>query len=136
MQGIRLLLAPRVLLVLAIIYSLVLTAVSIVETNQLPSIRLFPMQDKLAHLLAYIILSVLWGGFWLRTRAPRYWKPYLPVLLLTGLIYGIIIELTQHMITQSRSADVYDVLANTLGMLIGATAIYYLMIKVGLNSKV
>lgn len=136
MPDIKPLLAPKSLLFFALSYTVLLTVVSIMERTDLPQVPLFPNQDKLAHFLAYAILGVLWGAFWLRKREPGFWRPYLIVLLFTSLIYGTIIEILQGQITLSRSADVYDIVANTVGMLVGATAIFYLRSKVGLNNKV
>lgn len=130
------LLTPKVLLSLSLVYTAVLTVVSILEKDSLPPVPLFPMQDKLAHFIAYFILAVLWGAYWLRKRHLRYWYPFILVLMLAALIYGTIIEVLQGEITQSRSADVYDILANSLGMFIGSTVIFYIFNKVGLNSKV
>ena len=136
MQDIKPLLAPKTLLALALIYTALLTAVSIKERSDLPPLPVFTFQDKLAHFIAYAGLAVAWGAYWLRRSTPSFWKPFLLVLVLSSLIYGTIIEFLQAQITQSRSADPYDVVANTVGMFIGATAIFLLRSKVGLNNKV
>lgn len=130
------LLAPKTIFILALVYTVVLTGVSILEKDSLPSVPLFPMQDKLAHFIAYFILAVLWGAYWLRTRKMKFWSPFLSTMLVASLIYGTIIEVLQGVITQSRTADVYDILANSLGMLFGSAVIFYIYYKVGLNSKV
>lgn len=41
------------------------------------------------------------------------------ILLLSVLLYGIIIEILQGLLTISRSADILDVAANLIGSLIG-----------------
>ncbi|MCB0464180.1 MAG: VanZ family protein, partial [Aequorivita sp.] len=41
------------------------------------------------------------------------------ILLLSVLLYGIIVEILQGLLTISRSADIFDVAANLLGSLIG-----------------
>ncbi len=41
------------------------------------------------------------------------------MLLLTILAYGIIVEILQGLLTVSRSADIFDVLANLTGSLFG-----------------
>lgn len=40
-----------------------------------------------------------------------------------SLIFGILIELAQAFFTVSRNADVYDVLANTMGALVALSVI-------------
>ena len=136
MRVIKPLLAPKTLLLLALVYTVILTGVSIIERDSLPKVPIFPMQDKLAHFLAYFVLAVLWGAFWLRRKTPAFLKRFLPVMLVAAFIYGTIIEVLQGEITQSRSADVYDILANCLGMLVGSAAIFYIISKAELNNKV
>ena len=136
MRDIKPLLAPNLLLALALVYTVVLTGVSIIERDNIPLVPIFPMQDKLAHLIAYFLLAICWGSYWLRRRNLGFWRPFVPFMLLGALIYGTIIEVLQGVLTHSRTADIYDILANCLGMFIGSAVIFYLFDKVGLNSKV
>ena len=46
-------------------------------------------------------------------------KKWIPILLLSILLYGIIIEIFQGLFTVSRSADILDVVSNLLGSLLG-----------------
>jgi len=93
-----------------------------------PSIEtpsLFPGQDKLFHLMAFGILGLLTmgalqashGGY--PTR--QVWRVALAVML-----YGILDEFHQYFVP-GRSADVYDVLADAIGGLLGVWAMYYLV---------
>jgi VanZ family protein len=45
-------------------------------------------------------------------------------ILILCLTYGIIIEVLQHLFVDSRQADILDVLANTIGIIIG-TIVYW-----------
>ena len=68
--------------------------------------------DKLLHAFAYCTLSFLWLCAINNSRRT--------ILICTvGVIYGIVIELLQMLLTNDRSGDVYDALANTTGVLIG-----------------
>ena len=120
MQGIKKLLGPKLLLGLASIYTILLTLVSVAERGNLPELPIFPMQDKVAHVLAYTILGGLWGVFWMRKASPARNHPYFTVLILGAFIYGTIIEVIQQHFTFSRSGDIYDIFANLFGMLLGA----------------
>ena len=120
MQRIKNLLGPKLLGVLALLYTVLLTTVSVSEIENLPKMPLFPMQDKVAHIIAYLILGASWGLYWMVKSKPKSVHPYFTVLLLGGLIYGTVIEVMQQQLTVSRSADVFDIFANVLGMLIGA----------------
>ena len=63
---------------------------------------------------------MLWGMLLLRLKNPRPKLQYFGILLLGALIYGTVIEFIQEHYTLSRTADVFDILANLLGMLLGA----------------
>ena len=95
MWVIKPLLAPKTLLLLALVYTVILTGVSIIERDSLPKVPIFPMQDKLAHFLAYFVLAVLWGAFWLRRKTPAFLNRFLPIMLVAAFIYGTIIEVLQ-----------------------------------------
>ncbi|MDO9260601.1 MAG: VanZ family protein, partial [Flavobacteriaceae bacterium] len=41
------------------------------------------------------------------------------LIILCIFFYGIIIEVLQEILTTKREADIYDVIANTMGILIG-----------------
>ena len=40
-----------------------------------------------------------------------------------SLVYGIVIEILQHLFTDTRKADIFDVLANAFGALVGLLSI-------------
>jgi glycopeptide antibiotics resistance protein len=66
--------------------------------------------DKLLHGFTFVALSVWFGG---QYRPRSYWK------IAAGLMLcGIVIELCQFTVSY-RSADWYDIGANTLGIIVG-----------------
>ncbi len=130
MLRIKHLLGPRLLLALAVAYTVLLTWVSVSENKDLPDIPYFPFQDKLAHVVAYLGLATLWGLSWNFYSKPKQFHPYYTVLLLAGLIYGTVIEVLQQQLTTSRTADVLDIVANLFGMLLGAILGQFLFKKV------
>ena len=68
--------------------------------------------DKLLHAFAYCTLSFLWLSAINNSRRT--------ILICTvGVIYGIVIEILQMLLTNYRTGDVYDALANTSGVIIG-----------------
>ena len=76
--------------------------------------------DKLAHLICFAILSLtmaagfrrqnLFGG--LNSHPFRY-------AILIGVIYGGVLELIQGAVFEERHSDVYDFVANSLGVIFG-----------------
>ena len=70
--------------------------------------------DKYLHFIAYFSLCLLWF-FALKDRLHRY---FFRILIPVGLIlYGIILEGMQGGLTTYRTADIYDAIANTAGVL-------------------
>jgi VanZ family protein len=97
----------------------------------IPSV--FPLQDKLLHLLAYGVLGFLALG----TQQPLasgyrvadYWK----VTALAGL-YGVLDEFHQSFVP-GRDADIYDVLADVSGALLGAGVLFFTVRKLGFTRR-
>jgi len=93
-----------------------------------PSIEtpsLFPGQDKLFHLMAFGILGLLTMGA-LQASHGGYPTRQVWLVALAVMLYGILDEFHQYFVP-GRSADVYDVLADAIGGLLGAWAMYWLV---------
>jgi VanZ family protein len=69
--------------------------------------------DKLEHLSAYLVLSVWFTGLVARER---YW-----VVVCGLLALGLSIEVLQGVMNVGRSAEALDMLANTVGVVVGLT---------------
>ena len=70
--------------------------------------------DKYLHILAYFVLTTSWM-FALRDRIGKsVFKIFVPLAL---ILYGIILEALQSGLTSYRTGDVYDAMANTIGVL-------------------
>ena len=92
-----------------------------------PSIEtpaLFPEQDKLFHLIAFGILGFLTMGA-LQASHEGYPTRQAWLVALAVMLYGILDEFHQYFVP-GRSADVYDVLADAIGGLLGGWAMYWL----------
>jgi VanZ family protein len=109
---------------LAVFFTVVITIGSLArfDDKALPS---FDLSDKLVHVLAYGVLCISW----LLARFSYRRKP-IPsfTMALLVFVYGIIIEVFQHIGTSHRQADWYDLLANLVGILM-ATALYSLILR-------
>jgi len=79
-----------------------------------------PHVDKVAHFIFYLTASFL-GVFFLREKGEWGIKLSRALLLmfLGTVVYGILIEVLQHIFTTSREADIFDALANSFGSLLG-----------------
>ena len=95
--------------------------------SSLPSIdtpALFPGQDKLFHLIAFGILGFLAMGT-LQSLHEGYPTRQVWRVACAVMLYGILDEFHQYFVP-GRSADVYDVLADAVGGLLGAWTMCWL----------
>ena len=83
--------------------------------------------DKIYHLFAYFTLVICW-------LFSFYKKPKLKYTIAFGcILYGIIIEVLQSTTTVYRTADFKDVLANTLGIVLGLVVFNLILKKISVN---
>lgn len=102
---------PNLWLALWVALIALVIAGSLLPADELPK-PAFVGIDKLEHFLGYAVLSGYAVMLFERARAHA-------VAAVAMLLLGIAIEFAQGAITQSRRADAIDVLANTLGVLVG-----------------
>jgi len=115
---IKKLLGLKILLFIGLFYTFFITIAFLLPASELPKERLF--NDKLIHILIHIVLSFLWLLYYYNYNKRSITLKNLLNILLLCFIYGIIIESIQQLFLTSRHADILDILANTLGSLIGA----------------
>ena len=102
-------LVRRLALIAAIGCAALIAVLSLAPASDLPSVK---WSDKINHLIAYLGLSV---PLLIALGRQRWW-------LAIGLAaaYGGVMEFAQGALTEYRTPDVVDALANTLGACIGA----------------
>jgi VanZ family protein len=106
-------LLERSALPIAIILTIFIAIISLVSLKGGPHIKI-SNSDKLGHFIAYLLLSLSWL-YALKNYPLKKNKKYLFISLLIG--YGIIIEVLQGVLTTYRQADLYDIIANSAGVL-------------------
>ena len=94
-------------------YTAALATVCLIRLTNLPDPGI-SFADKIFHFLAYGLLMLLWYGAFLFTFNLKEQKSILYALIFS-VTFGIVIEVLQDTMTDSRALDVYDMLANTLG---------------------
>lgn len=84
----------------------------------------FPHLDKIVHFTFHFGI-IVFGVLVLREHAPQQWswKKRISLLLLFSLVYGVLIEVLQWAMTFDRSAEIWDVLANSAGAVSGGLLI-------------
>ena len=108
------------ILFLAIVATII---VAILSLTSVPKINLglqIKSGDKILHILAYFTLSFVWFLAMQERMSSFAEKGRLIALL---ILYGIILEVLQGGITDYRTGDFYDVIANIIGVLLATVVI-------------
>lgn len=104
--------------IITIGYTILIAILSLANIGELPDIG-SSFDDKIFHFLAYGLLMLLWFLFIYKSN----YKKSLLVSSIIVLLYGTIIEVLQGQLSTSRIADVNDIFANSLGVVIMALII-------------
>lgn len=100
---------------LFIFYLLAITSLSLLPSNSLPSVKLFPYADKIIHLVMYAGFTFLMMWSW-----PRFFRGDRQLIpLFAVMFYGLGMEILQDLGHQGRAFETWDVVANTLGFIPG-----------------
>ncbi|MEP0263628.1 VanZ family protein [Dokdonia sp.] len=138
----RQLLGHKFIAVIAVLYTIALTLGSLIRPVHLIDDPVTYL-DKLLHAGAYFGLTLLWI-LWKYIKNKNEAKIVTQKTILTmfiviavcAIIYGIIIELLQGTITNYRTPDGWDVLANTTGSVLALlTCLLYINKSKMLKSK-
>lgn len=93
----------------AVLWTLVLWMGCSIPGNQIPDVNVLSA-DKLAHIGLFAVFAVLWARVAPhRSLAIAGW----------GLAFGTFIEVWQHLLPIGRTGDVYDVIADLIGLALG-----------------
>lgn len=72
--------------------------------------------DKIGHFIAYFILTIVWAlFFFFSEKMNKNLKQSLIITSIICILYGVLMEVLQAVLTTYRSSDWYDVVANTSG---------------------
>lgn len=115
MQLIKRLLGGNSIGIIAVLYHVVITVLMLLPSANISYINVSHF-DKLIHTGIYVFLFVFWAFTRLRNRKlnPNY------AWVAIGLfIYGIVIEVLQEKWIVTRTFDFWDIVANTVGIVIG-----------------
>lgn len=110
--------------IITLLYSVLLATVSLITSEDLPNIA-FSNADKIFHFFAYLGLTILWAlTFMNRYTFKKKQAIFLAVFI--ALVFGTVLEVLQGTQTVTRSFDVFDVAANTLGVLSASLLCWFL----------
>lgn len=119
-------LSERNFLFLAIIWTVLITVASLVSSNNIPKVSLLG-NDKIVHFLFYFVFVVLWSFATVKSYLNI---KYDLLIVAFAILYGIIIEVLQSVLTKTREADLYDMFANSLGAIVGFIGFFVVKNKI------
>ncbi|WP_075340418.1 VanZ family protein [Tenacibaculum agarivorans] len=94
----------------AIAITVAIAVLSLAKLSTLPTIS-FKYKDKVAHAIAYFVLTMVWLFSFIKREQKA-------IIILGCIIYGILMECLQSILTNYRMFDYYDMIANTFGVLL------------------
>ena len=106
-------LLERNALFIAIFFTILVALVSLVSLKDVHLIKTHN-SDKYGHFLVYFILSLCWLNV-INKRPHGIIANYIIIIILIS--YGIILEVLQDILTTYRQADLYDIVANSAGVI-------------------
>jgi len=134
-KGIKKLLGRRPLFLMALGYSILIT-VAFLYPRVGPTISSNFPWDKVVHVTLHAMLIFVWLHYYFSFRHTH--KILFVIAMFLGLcvFYGIIIEILQESLTTSRSGDFKDLIANSIGIAIGALLVFLMKAQfIKLKSK-
>ena len=111
---------------LAIIITIVIAILSLIRIGKQPVVISFKYLDKLEHAIAYLTLAFLWLFTFKNNKKVRY------VVLILCVLFGVLMEFLQSSLTNYRTFDYADMIANALGVLIA----FFLFILIKKNEAI
>jgi len=116
---IKKLLEAKNLLIIAILFSIFITIAFLSPISGMPKIDFIIPIDKVAHITIYMLLAFIWMFYFYKVNGNILKINTIVILLSLFLVYGTIIEVLQELFIDFRQADIFDVLANTFGSVLG-----------------
>ena len=111
----------NIVLLIAILITGGISFLSLIRINNMPQLDVKSI-DKYYHLIAYFFLTLSWLIYF-KIRYKKLKDNYLLLIIFILIVFGIVIETLQRMITDYRLFDYHDMIANTIGILI-ATSLF------------
>lgn len=86
-----------------------------------------PSSDKIGHFVAYFGFAIIWSLFFFIKNNKHSKKEFLQGVFkasIFGVLFGILMEVAQLLLTNYRQFELKDALANTLGVLFAGIIMY------------
>jgi VanZ family protein len=116
----------QLLFCIALAWTCTIAFFCLIQASAIPSVDI-PIQnlDKIVHIFFHFVFTSLWVLFFLKQFKETNYLKLLIFSVLLSVLYGIIIEILQGVVTTTRNADIFDVLANIAGALMALSNFLY-----------
>lgn len=113
-------------LIIAFFFTLLIGWGSFLPSDEFEAVT-FSMYDKIVHTGGYTVLAFSW----FMAIGPKRGDVKTHIVLILGTsFYGIIIEIFQGVLSAHRKADVTDILANFIGVMLAFILFYFISHKI------
>ncbi len=129
MRLIKNLLGHKTLLLLAILYTVLVTVALLSPTTGVLQFNI-PFFDKLIHILIHWILTLLWLAYFFTGNRYHFSTKIVVFTLFTCFFYGIVVEAFQQWFTVTRTFEIFDIVANGIGNLTGLLSFWIIKKKI------
>lgn len=122
-------LSPKRALVLAILWTSGILLACLIPGNEVPDIHI-PLIDKWVHFIIFAGFSFLWLSTFISATVVKG-----VLVFILSVLLGYAVELLQDSgITTGRSYDVYDIVADTIGGVLGVL-LFFLWRRIAFRAK-
>jgi len=111
---------------IAVFITLLIAVLSLVKLQVKPTMSI-PSSDKVFHVIAYYFLMKSW--LYALSQKDRFTQR-VKYVFFGCVIYGIVIEALQGVITSYRTASILDILANTGGIILAILTFHFFEKKI------
>jgi len=115
----------KIFLYLAIFWTGLILYLCLKNANEIKQIEI-PNFDKIIHFVFHFVFTTLWFLYLKKKFSSSNNINLLVVTLIVSFVFGLAIEMMQQYFTTTRTADVFDVLANLFGSFLAVISIIVL----------
>ena len=109
----------------AVLYTVLILYLSLINLADTP-VKELGMSDKMMHAGAYFGLGLLWMFFGLFTFKDEELFKRIIIISVISIAFGIFIEVLQDTLTSYRQLDLYDIVANSIGVILAGGLVWIL----------
>lgn len=119
----------------ALFWSILIIFLCLIKSSDIPQIEI-PYLDKVIHTGLHFVFTLLWFFYFKKHIGRLSNFKLLLISLVLSVFFGIAIELIQKFFTVTRSADIFDVIANLFGAFLAVVSIVFFNKYMGLIDKI